>query len=123
MTRLIPLLSILIALLFLAGGTAKIFRLEFERAVFERFDLPLYAMTLAGIAEWAAAVLLLRRSTATLGAIMGVGIMVIAVAAHLHSGEHLEVVLPLFVGGALICVGWQRRGDLARWLRPSPSKT
>ncbi len=116
MARVVSVLSILIALLYLAGGAAKLFRIEFDRAAFERFDLPLYAMTIAGLAEWTAAVLLLRRSTATLGAIIGVGIMVVAVGAHLHAGEMLEALLPVGVMAALAWIGWQRRADLGKWL-------
>jgi uncharacterized membrane protein YphA (DoxX/SURF4 family) len=108
-------LSLLLALLLLAAGAAKLLRLEMEVSAFERFDLPLYTMVIAGVAELAAAALLVRQATATLGAIIGVGVMCVAVGAHLHAGETPQAALPVAVGAALVFAGWQRRDGLA-WL-------
>jgi uncharacterized membrane protein YphA (DoxX/SURF4 family) len=116
MGRLTTTASILLALGFLAAGAAKVLRLDFEVEAFDKFGLPLWLMVQGGIFEVAAAALLVRAKTATLGAIIGVGVMVFAIPTHLAVGEVPQAAMPVLFLAGFVFVGWQRREHLATLL-------
>lgn len=108
--------SLLLALAFVAAGVVKVAGLEFEVKAFENFGLPLWSMYVAGVFELIAAGLLVWRRTTTLGAIIGVGIMVNAVFAHIHADEVPNTVAPVVFAALFVWLGWSRRADFARLL-------
>jgi uncharacterized membrane protein YphA (DoxX/SURF4 family) len=106
----------LLAFAFVTAGAVKLLRLDFEVEAFRKFGLPLWLMIYVGVFEVAAGVLLAREKTATLGAIVGVAIMAVAVPTHVFSGELAKTPMPLAFLAALVWVGWARRGHLAKLL-------
>ncbi len=102
-----------LALLFLAGASAKLLRLDFEVAIFARYELPLWLMTVVGFAELFGALLLLWPRTTPLGAIIGFAVMFVAIPTHLVAGEYHLAPFSLAVMLGLATVGWHRRAALA----------
>ncbi|MHC4960345.1 MAG: DoxX family protein [Planctomycetota bacterium] len=124
MSRVTTAVSLLLALGFLASGAAKVMRLDFEVQAFDRFGLPLWVMVQVGIMEVAAAALLIRAKTTTLGAIIGVAVMSFAIPTHLAVGEGPQAAVPTLFLVGFVFVGWQRREHLATLLsRVSGSRT
>lgn len=114
--RLLTVGAVLLALAFLGAGAAKVLQLDFEIQAFERFGLPIWLMVMVGVVEIVAAGLLLRRDTATLGAIVGVAIMLVAIPSHVAAREFPQAVVPLLFLLAFVAVGWQRREGLVTLL-------
>ncbi|MFQ5843994.1 MAG: DoxX family protein [Planctomycetota bacterium] len=117
-TLAVTIATPLLALLFFASGIFKLARLDFEVAAFERYGIPGWLMIEVGVTEVAAALLLLRPRTATLGAITGSALMLVAIPTHVAAGEPHLAPLPLAVLAALIAVGWGRRAELAALIAP-----
>lgn len=111
-------LSILVALLFCAAAVPKLGQIEFEVKAFENFGLPIWSMLLVGVFEVIVAVMLIIRRTTTLGAIIGVGIMINAFFAHIHAAEYPNVVPSLVVTAILVWLGLRRRHAFAEWISP-----
>lgn len=116
--RVIAAVSLLLALLMAAAGTAKLLRIDLEVDAFLKFQIPTWLMIQVGLAEIVAALLLLRQQTAALGAIIGVAIMTVAIPAHVFAEEYAQAAMPLLVLGAFVHVGWSRREHLAAFLSP-----
>jgi uncharacterized membrane protein YphA (DoxX/SURF4 family) len=112
-SRLVLIVSIVVALALLAAGGAKIARLDFEIEAFTKWGLPLWLMVQVGIVEVIAAILLVLPRTATLGAVLGAAVMTVAVPTHIFSGEMPAAPIPLVLLGLLVLVGWARRQELA----------
>lgn len=112
----VTLVTLLLSLILLAAGSVKLLRLQLEIDAFNHFDIPLYLLPVAGLAEVAAAILLVIPRLAALGGVIGAGVMVVAIAAHLHVGELPQAIVPLTVLSLCVLAGWARRGDLARTL-------
>ena len=108
----------LLALAFIAAGGAKLAQAQFELDAFVRFEIPVWLMIMAGAFEVIAAGLLIMRRSRTLGAIMGVGIMIVAIGAHLHAAEYPNAVVPTAFIGLFVWLGLRHRGDFARWIDP-----
>jgi len=117
--KAITAITVVVALLFVAAGGAKLVQAEAELKVFAHFEIPVYLMLMAGMAEVAAAVLLVVPRTTSLGGVIGVAVMSNAIAAHLHVGEYPQAIVPLVVAGLCITAGWARRANLANWLSQS----
>ena len=115
---LVTLATFGLALGFLASGALKLVRADIEVEAFQAFRIPLWLMTVVGVGEIVTAGLLLVPRTTTLGAIMGVGIMSVAIPAHVVAGEAHMVPMPLLFMAGFITVGWQRRDRFARWIAP-----
>lgn len=111
-------LSFLVALLFCAAAVPKLGQIEFEVEAFGNFGLPLWSMLLVGVFEVIAAVMLVIRRATTLGAIIGVGIMINAFFAHIHAAEYPNVVPSLVVTAMLVWLGLRRRHAFADWISP-----
>lgn len=80
-------LSIVLALVFLASGGAKLAGLPFELAAFERWGYPLWFMYLTGALEVAGGCgLLVRRLSALAGGCLAL-LMVGAVITHVRNSE------------------------------------
>ena len=114
--RLVLVASILLALGMAAAGILKLVGAEIEIEAFQRFGLPAWLMLQVGLTEVAVAILLLIPRLATLGAIIGVGIMMVAVPAHASAGEIPQILFPLAFGVGFYYVGWQRRAHLVEML-------
>ena len=110
--------SLLLAFGLLAAGSAKLLRLDFEVEAFAKFGIASWLMIQVGISEVVAAVLLARARTATLGAIVGAAIMVVAAPAHVFADEAPLAAFPLLVLAGLVFVGWSRREHLVAMLSP-----
>ena len=76
-----------LALVFLASGTAKLAGLEFEIVAFERWGYPLGFMYLVGVVEVVGATLLLSVRTRTLAAAGLATFMLGAIGTHVIHGE------------------------------------
>jgi uncharacterized membrane protein YphA (DoxX/SURF4 family) len=75
-------LSILLALIFLASGLAKLASLEFELVAFERWGYPIWFMYLIGVVEVAGGVgLIIQRFSAAAGAALAL-MMIGAIGTH-----------------------------------------
>ena len=109
--------SILLALGIAAAGAAKLLRLDFEIDAFTKYGLPTWLMIEVGITELAAAALLVRPRTSTLGAILGVAIMTVAIPTHLLHNELPAAPISLAFLAGFVYVGWSRRASLAALLR------
>jgi uncharacterized membrane protein YphA (DoxX/SURF4 family) len=80
-------LSILLALIFLASGLAKLASLEFELAAFERWGYPIWFMYLIGVVEVAGGVgLIIQRFSAAAGAALAL-MMIGAIGTHVMHSE------------------------------------
>ena len=79
--------SLLLAAAFAGAGIAKVLRVEFEVEAFKLFQLPIWLMVQVGVVEIIGAALLVSDRTATLGAIIGVAIMVVAIPVHFFADE------------------------------------
>lgn len=81
------MLSILLSLVFLASGGAKLAGLEFEIAAFERWGYPLWFMYIIGLVEVSGGIaLLVGRLSALAGASLAL-MMIGAVATHVIHAE------------------------------------
>ena len=109
--QLVTLATFGLALGFVAAGSLKLIRHEIEVEAFKAFGIPLWLMTVVGVAEIVAAALLIMPRSTTLGAIMGV-----AIPAHVVADEAHMVPMPLAFMAGFITVGWQRRERFARWI-------
>jgi putative oxidoreductase len=80
-------LSLLLALVFLASGLAKLASLEFELAAFERWGYPVWFMYLTGVIEVAGGLgLLINRLSAAAAAGLAL-LMIGAIATHVIHAE------------------------------------
>ena len=80
-------LSILLALIFLASGLAKLASLEFELVAFERWGYPIWFMYLIGVVEVAGGVgLIIQRFSAAAAAALAL-MMIGAIGTHVMHSE------------------------------------
>lgn len=102
----------LIALIFLASGTAKLIPLEFEVVAFERWGYPGWFLTLTGVLEVAGGIGVLLPRLSALAALCLAGLMMGAVYTHVVHAEW-----PMLAAASLILLlsawsGWTRRGTI-----------
>ncbi|CAM8631153.1 COG2259 Predicted membrane protein [Burkholderiales bacterium] len=80
-------LSILLALIFLASGLAKLASLEFELVAFERWGYPIWFMYLIGVVEVAGGVgLIIQRFSAAAAAALAL-MMIGGIGTHVMHSE------------------------------------
>lgn len=111
-------LTLLLALVFLASGGAKLLALPFETEAFARWGYPLWFMYVTGALEVAGAVGLVLPRLSALAAFCLAALMLGAVGTHIL---HQEWVMSLVALGILLTAswhGWRRRSDIRRLLRP-----
>jgi uncharacterized membrane protein YphA (DoxX/SURF4 family) len=106
----------LIALIFLASGTAKLIPLEFEVVAFERWGYPMWFMTLTGVLEVAGAVGALIPRLSALSCLALAGLMLGAVGTHVLNAEWPMLAAALVILTLCAWSGWARREDLKRVL-------
>lgn len=105
-------LSILLSLLFLASGGAKLAGLQFEIAAFERWGFSLGFMYFIGLVEVAGGIgLLLPRLSALAGA--GLAAMMIgAMATHIVHAEWGMLLVAALIFTLSAVRAWIGRGDM-----------
>ncbi|MDX5364131.1 MAG: DoxX family protein [Pseudazoarcus pumilus] len=106
------LLNILLVLIFLASGGAKLAALDFEVAAFTRWGFPLWFMTLTGVLEVAGAVGLLMHRLAALAAGCLALLMLGAIATHVLHAEWLMLILATAICAAAAWRSWLGRQEL-----------
>lgn len=113
--------SVLLALIFLASGGAKLASLQFELDAFARWGYPLWFMYATGAIEVAGGLALLWRPLSALAA-AGLGAMMIgAVATHAVHAEWPMLVLASAILLLAFWRGWAGRADIAAlWRRVRP---
>lgn len=110
-------ISILLALIFLASGTAKLASLEFELAAFARWGYPLWFMYFTGVIEVVGGVALLVRRVSALAS-AGLGAMMIgAVATHAMHAEWPMLVLASAIMALAFWRGYAGRRDIMGLIR------
>lgn len=108
----IRVLCILLSLVFLASGSAKLAALDFEVAAFERWGYPVWFMYFTGVVEVAGGIgLLIRRLSALAGACL-IPVMLGAVATHIMHAEWGILVLASLILVAVATRAWYGRGDI-----------
>lgn len=80
-------LSIFLALVFLASGAAKLAGLEFEVVAFERWGYPIGFMYLIGVVEVAGGIAVLLGRTSALASLGLAAMMIGAMATHVVHAE------------------------------------
>ncbi len=113
-----PTATVLLVIVFLGSGLAKLLSLNYELAAFERWGYPLWFMYLTGAIEvLGAAALMWRRVTALVAAALGC-FMVGAVATHAAHAEWpmMGVATVIMVLG--LWRGWVGRAEIQALWRP-----
>ena len=109
----VKIMSLVIALVFFASGSAKLAGLEFEISAFERWGYPLWFMYITGLLEVTGAITLLIQRVSALAALGLSAVMMGAVATHLiHSEWAMLVVASMILIGTLVRA-WLGRVEIA----------
>jgi putative oxidoreductase len=109
-------LSVVLSLVFLASGGAKLAGLEFEIVAFERWGYPLWFMYFIGAVEVTGAVgLLVRRVSAAAAA--GLALMMLgAMGTHVLHAEWGMLAAAAVIFGLSVVRAFIGRQDIAAWL-------
>ena len=107
------LLSLLVALVFLGAGIAKLTGGDEVAAAFQRFGLPPGLATFIGLSEIAGAVGLFLPRLAPAAASGLAIIMIGAVSSHLRVDPAGKAVPALIVLLLCLTLAWLRRGEIA----------
>ena len=107
----------LIALVFLASGSAKLLALEFEVEAFSRWGYPLWFMTSTGAAEVSGAVALWIRPLRALACLGLTVLMIGAVGTHVVHGEGVMAGVATLILLLTAARVWRLRGELRSPLR------
>lgn len=105
-------LPVVLSLVFLASGGAKLAGLEFEIVAFERWGYPLWFMYFTGVVEVAGGVGLLIRRLSALAAAGLATMMIGAVATHVIHAEWGMLVAAAVILGLSAVRAWQGREDI-----------
>lgn len=117
-----PVLTLLLMLVFLASGSAKLASLEFELLAFARWGYPLWFMYLTGTIEVLGGLLLLwPRVTSLVAAGLGC-FMVGAIATHVVHAEWPMAVLATAIMALGLWRGWLGRAEVRALLAPGAWK-
>lgn len=112
----IKLLSILLSLIFLASGGAKLAGLAFEIAAFERWGYPLWFMYVTGALEVAGGVgLLIRYFSALAGGCLA-ALMMGAIATHVIHAEWGMLVAATIICALSASRAWLGRSEICSLL-------
>lgn len=118
-------LPVVLSLVFLASGGAKLAGLEFEIVAFERWGYPLWFMYFTGVVEVAGGIGLLIRRFSALAAAGLATMMIGAVATHVIHSEWGMLVAAAVILGLSAVRTWQGREDIvalaSRIVGPSAS--
>ena len=106
------ILSIVLSLIFIASGGAKLAGLAFEIAAFERWGYPLWFMYFTGAIEVAGAIgLQVRRLSALTGGCLAL-MMVGAVATHVINAEWGMMVVASIILALAATRAWLGRDEI-----------
>lgn len=105
-------LPVLLSLVFLASGGAKLAGLEFEIVAFERWGYPLWFMYFTGAVEVAGGVGLLIRRFSALAASGLAAMMIGAVATHVIHDEWGMLAAASIILALSATRAWQGRDDI-----------
>lgn len=106
------LLPVVLSLVFLASGGAKLASLEFETVAFERWGYPLWFMYLTGAVEVAGGIGLLIRRFSALAAAGLAMMMVGAVATHVVHAEWGMLAAAAVILGLSTVRAWRGRDEI-----------
>lgn len=110
-------LSIVLSLIFLTSGSAKLAGLEFEIMAFERWGYPLWFMYLTGVLEVCGGIgLLIHRLSALAGGCLAL-LMIGAVATHVINAEWVMMVVASLILVLAAIRGWIGRDDILALVR------
>ncbi len=108
--------ALFLAWAFIRQGMAKFSDTSGWARAFRVWHFPVWFRVAVGVAETAAAVLLLTRRTAFAGAIIVVAVMIGAMGTHVywgHPGQVTSEILPLFLA-TLVAIGRRKSFFLCR---------
>lgn len=106
------ILNIVIAVIFLLSGGAKLAGLEFEIVAFERWGYPLWFMYLTGFLEVLGGVgLLVKRISALASGCLAM-LMVGAISTHVLHTEWAMMGVATVIMGLAATRAWLGRGDI-----------
>lgn len=114
MNRPFRLAVVLLALIFLGSGGAKLAGLEFEIEAFTRWGYPLWFMYLAGIIEVAGAVLLLVPRVGALAAAGLAAFMLGAIGTHVVHAEWAMLAVATAITLLAARLAWAGRAEIRR---------
>ena len=112
------ILSVLLGLLFIFTGSAKVLGSPMMLEQFQNWGYPLWFATLVGIIEVVGAVLLFIPASRLFGCIALAVIMIGAIGTHVVNGEWVNAVVPLGILIALVWIG--KRSGLQQAHRQMP---
>ncbi|AOE50908.1 DoxX family protein [Kangiella sediminilitoris] len=88
---------LILLVIFLVSGSAKLMGLNFELEAFTRWGYPIWFMYLVGFIEIAAVVLLLIPKVSSIGSLVMAGVMAGAIATHMMHHEWLMLIVALAI--------------------------
>ncbi len=112
-------LCIALGFVFICIGMAKLAAPGAAEQTMAHWGFPEWFPVFIGVLEVAGGVLVVFRRTTTLGAAVLGGVMLGAVATHLHAGEPIRALLPAALLVPVTIVGFWRRMDASWMRRPS----
>jgi putative oxidoreductase len=117
-----PVPTLLLLLIFVASGSAKLASLQFELVAFARWGYPLWAMYLIGVVEVLGGLLLLwPRFTSLVAAGLGC-FMFGAIATHVVHAEWPMTGVATAIMALGLWRGWLGREDVRALLAPGAAK-
>lgn len=115
------IVSIVLALIFLASGGAKLLALDFEIEAFERWGYSLALMYAIGVLEVAGGIGLLVHRLSALASTCLAALMIGAVSTHVMHDEWVMFVVAAAVMALAAWRGWAGRDDIRALFRPAAS--
>lgn len=109
-------LSVLLALLFLASGATKLVGMDMQVQGFERWDYPIWFMYVTGLLEVLGGLLLFAPATRFAGSLLLASVMVGATGTHVMNGEIAVAGVPALLALCLAWIVWRTRGP---YIEPS----
>lgn len=102
-------LTCVLTLYFVANGVTKLIGHPHVVENFQRWGYSRGFLSLVGVVELAAGLLLLPRRTALVGVVVLVGVMLGAIGTHLRHAEWAHGLIPTVTLGLLLIVGLAHR--------------
>lgn len=109
-TKSTMIVSIILALVFLASGFTKLAGMEMHVQGFDRWGYPIWFMYVTGLLEVLGAGLLIVPAVRFFGGLLLGCVMVGAIGTHLMHGEITMAGAPTLLGILLAWVIWKTRG-------------
>ncbi|GAA4360959.1 DoxX family protein [Kangiella marina] len=110
-------LTVVLAIIFLVSGGAKLLGLEFELEAFSRWGYPLWFMYLTGVIEVVGGVALLVPRLASYAAVGLSVVMVGAVATHLINSEWVMLVIASVILALLLWRSYIGKAEIVKVIR------